>query len=162
MPYTALGQIFDQANAWGQYYYETGTRYPELSDEVIEVLVAHLERRASPATAMLIYRLDEAYSEAESDATAFGGTRDPQYMAFLLAVAPDAEVLAADRAWARALRDALQPFAPNAGTYVNAMAEPDENRVRAAYGAKYDRLARIKAEYDPGNVFHRNVNIKPA
>jgi hypothetical protein len=162
MPYTALGQAFDQANAWGQYYYETGTRYPELSDEVIEVLVAHVGRRTSPATAMLTYRLDQAYSEVDADATAFGGTRDPQYMTFLLAVAPDAEVLAADRAWGRALREALQPFAPDAGTYVNAMAEPDEYRVRAAYGSKYERLARIKAEYDPGNVFHRNVNIKPA
>ena len=79
-----------------------------------------------------------------------------------MAIAPDAEVLGADRAWARGMRDALAPLAFNAGTYINAMAEPDEHRVRAAYGAKYDRLARIKAEYDPGNVFHRNINIKPA
>lgn len=162
MPYTALNQAFDQANCWGQYYYETSTRYAELTEDVIDVMVTHLVRRASPATAILTYRLDEAYSEVEQDATAFGGTRDPQYITFLMAIAPDAEVLGADRAWARGMRDALAPLALNAGTYVIVMDEPDEHRVRAAYGAKYDRLARIKAEYDPDNVFHRNVKIKPA
>jgi FAD/FMN-containing dehydrogenase len=162
MPYTALNQAFDQANCWGQYYYETSTRYAELTDDVIDVMVAHLGLRTSPATAMLTYRLDEAYSEVPPDANAFGGTRDPQYITFLMAIAPDAEVLGADQAWARGMRDALAPLALNAGTYINAMAEPDEHRVRAAYGAKYDRLARIKAEYDPGNIFHRNTNIKPA
>ena len=84
-------------------------------------------------------------------------------MTFILAIAPDAEVLAADRAaWSRALADALQPFALDAGTYVNGMAEQDDRRVRAAYGTKYERLARIKADYDPANIFHRNINIKPA
>ena len=39
MPYTALNQAFDQANCWGQYYYETSTRYAELTDDVIDVMV---------------------------------------------------------------------------------------------------------------------------
>ena len=57
----------------------------------------------------------------------------------------------------------LQPFAVDAGTYVNAMAEPDDAPgARGLRRPKYDRLARIKAQYDPGNVFHRNINIKPA
>ena len=42
------------------------------------------------------------------------------------------------------------------------MMEEGQERVRATYGANYDRLARIKAEYDPDNVFHVNQNIVPA
>ena len=37
-----------------------------------------------------------------------------------------------------------------------------EDRVRATYGDNYDRLARIKAEWDPNNLFHMNQNIPPA
>lgn len=49
------------------------------------------------------------------------------------------------------------------GSYVNDMGEYEDDRVRASSRpAKYERLARIKAEYDPENVFHSNANIKPA
>ena len=57
----------------------------------------------------------------------------------------------------------LLPYSQGPGSYVNLMADYDADRVRASYGpAKYQRLAQIKAAYDPGNVFHRNANINPA
>jgi hypothetical protein len=85
-------------------------------------------------------------------------------VADISAVSMDPDLFAADRAWARSLWEALRPLSANAGSYVNFISEPgDDERVRASYGpAKYGRLAKIKAEYDLGNIFHRNANIKPA
>ena len=55
----------------------------------------------------------------------------------------------ANVSWARAFRDALQPFATG-GVYVNFLSEEGDERIKAAYGAeKYARLARDKAQYAP-------------
>ena len=112
---------------------------------------------------MPIFYLDGAFSRVGDDDTAFGGSRAPHYVVNIAAVSPDAQGLAADRTWVRSVWDALRPLARNEGGYVNFMAEADEDRIRTSYGPdKYERLAGIKAEYDPGNVLHRNANIKPA
>ena len=164
MPYVALQQMLDAPNAWGQHYYEKSLYLEELSDDVIDVLVEHVPQKASPLSAVLVYRLDGAYSEVAEDATAFSGGRSPRYAMFIVADAPVPELLPPDRAWVRALYGALSAQEVTEGTYVNAFDDDGtEGRVRSAYGAeKYDRLARVKREYDPGNVFHRNANIRPA
>jgi FAD/FMN-containing dehydrogenase len=161
MPFMGLQTMLDEANGWGQYDYDKGGAIAELTDEIIDVFVEHIPGKTSPESAVLFYRLDGAYSDVADAATAFGGSRAPGYNFFTIAVCPNQEVLDADRAWVRGMNDALRPLIDDR-TYVNALDE-DNTDVRAAYGAeKYDRLALIKATYDPNNVFRRNANIRPA
>ena len=163
MPYVALQQILDEANGWGFHTYDKGTYLEDLSGEAIEVVADHLPRKNSPLSGVFFYRLDEAYSQAGEDDTAFSGGRSPRYAVFIVAVCPTPQLLAADRAWARSLWQALHPHSLGGGAYVNAMSEFDDDRVRAAYGpAKYQRLAAIKGKYDPQNLFRHNANIQPA
>jgi FAD/FMN-containing dehydrogenase len=162
MPYVALQQMLDESNAAGQHYYEKSTYVDDLTDGVVDALVDHLGRRTSPMSIVFIYRLDQAFCEVDEFDTAFGGTRSPQYAIFGIATSPTPDLLPADREWSRSLWAALQPHSRGVGTYVNAMTEYEEHRVRAAYGPKYERLKRVKAAHDPRNVFHRNINIAPA
>jgi FAD/FMN-containing dehydrogenase len=64
-------------------------------------------------------------------------------------------------AWARDYWAALHPYSAG-GSYVNFMMEEGDARIRATYGGNYDRLAAVKAAYDPTNLFRVNQNIEPA
>ena len=64
--------------------------------------------------------------------------------------------------WVRDYYDAIHPHSGYEGGYTNFMAADDQERVRANYGDAYDRLARIKADWDPENLFRMNQNIEPA
>lgn len=164
IPYVELQQMLDEGNAWGFHAYEKGTYVEDLSDGVIEVVAAHVPRKNSPMSLLLFYPLGGAYSRVGDDDTAFGGGRSPRFEAFIIGMAPDPDLLAADRTWVREFWAALRPHAVGSGDgYINGADELGEDRLRATYGpAKYDRLARIKGQYDPANAFHINGNIKPA
>jgi FAD/FMN-containing dehydrogenase len=165
MPYTALQRMLDESAAPGILAYGKSIYLEELTDAAVDALAALLSAKTSPMSLLPIFPLGGAFADVEEDATAFGGSRSLRYAVNMDAVATEPDALAADRNWVRSVWSALRPFAPHEGSYVNFMnehetGEPD--RVRASYGAKYARLARIKAEYDPGNVFRRNPNIAPA
>jgi FAD/FMN-containing dehydrogenase len=163
MPYVALQQLLDEANAPGFYCYDKGTYLADISDEAIEVIAEQLPAKTSPLSLLLFYRLDGAYSDVAENATAFSGGRAPRYAVFIIAVCPAPELLEAERAWVRSLWAALAPHAIDIGSYVNALSDVDDARLRASYGPeKFERLGAIKRSYDPENIFHRNANIKPA
>lgn len=162
MPYLQLQQLLDEANAFGFLAYDKGLYLEDFSDAVIDVIAEQLPRKSSPRSVMIFYRLDGAYGAVAEDATAFSGGRSPRYACFLIGLADNQEMYEADREWVRSFWAALQPLAITDGSYVNGEAEPTDAAVRGSYGAKYARLAQIKAAYDPDNVFHLNANIPPA
>jgi FAD/FMN-containing dehydrogenase len=162
MPYVALQQMLDESAPWGILAYEKALDLAELTDDVVDVMADRLHRKQSPMSLVLLFRLAGAFTRVGDEDTAFGGARTTCYAFNAAAVAPNPELLEADRAWARSFWQALLPYAAGPGGYVNFMVEHEDDRVRAAYGAaKYERLAGIKARYDPANVFHLNANIKP-
>ena len=162
IPYVQLQQILEGAPP-GVLAYEKGLYVEDLSDDIIDVLVKQVPGRASELSLLQIFPMRGAYAAAADDATAFGGRRSPGYLIGTVAVALTPELHAADRAWVRAMWTSLVPHAGNVGGYVNFMSEYEDDRVRASYGPeKYERLAAIKGKYDPYNVFHHNVNIRPS
>jgi FAD/FMN-containing dehydrogenase len=163
IPYVALQQMFDEGAPWGIQGYEKALWLEELTDPAIAVVNEHLTRKTSPLTFMPTFVLGGAYARQPEDATAFGGPRRDVFALNIAAIAPSAEIYEADRTWVRSFWEALRPHAVSSGSYVNFMVEYEEERVVASYGReKYERLSRIKAEYDPDNLFHRNINIRPA
>jgi hypothetical protein len=161
IPYAQLQQMLDESAPPGILGYEKGLSFDELTDDVIAVITEHFPRKSSPMSFVPIIITDGAYGQVGDDDTAFGGSRASRFAMSISGNAPTPELIEADRTWVRSFWDALSPHA--SGTYLNFMSEYEADRVRASYGAaKYERLARIKAEYDPENVFHQNQNIKPA
>jgi Berberine and berberine like len=163
MPYVQLQQMFNAAVPWGIRGYEKAVYLDEMSDGAIDVITRCMPQKSSPMTIIPIFTLGGAFSRVPDDATAFGGRRSTSYIVNLTALADDADLLAADRAWVRAFWSELVPFASGIGSYVNFMTEFEEDRVRASYGSvKYERLAAVKARYDPDNLLHLNANVLPS
>jgi FAD/FMN-containing dehydrogenase len=162
LPYVALQQTFNDSAPWGLMGYEKALYLDELSDAVIAAIGEFAPKKRSPLTFCPTFAMTGEYSRRAEDATAFGGSRAVRYVFTISDNAPTRELYEADREWVRNFYAAVRPLAKSSATYVNFMAEADEDRVRASYGGKYERLARIKAAWDPDNVFHLNANIRPA
>ena len=78
----------------------------------------------------------------------------------IVGVDPDPANADLIRDWTVGYWDATHPYSAGGG-YVNFLMDEGPERVRATYRDNYERLARVKAAYDPGNHFHVNQNIAP-
>lgn len=147
---------FDAAWAAGRHYAVRTRWLGTLSGEAIASIVAAMEQKTSPHTAVAIHHLHGAPTRVAPDATAFG-VRAEHYMVEIIAAwEPDNDGFGADgihhRRWAEDLSQALAPHALPGG-YANLLGPDDREQAAHAYGGNARRLAALKRRYDPDGVF---------
>ncbi len=163
IPYAMLQQMFNESAAWGTLAYEKALYLDKLSDGALEVIAEYAAKKSSPESFCPTFLLTGAFLDKGDEDTAFGGARSGGYVFNISGAAHEQDVYEKDRAWVRAFWDAMRAHARGTGGYLNFQSDADDDRVRASYGPeKYARLAKLKATWDPENVFHLNANIKPA
>jgi FAD/FMN-containing dehydrogenase len=161
-PWLGLQSGFDALFPKGAFYYWKSRALGELPDEAIDELADWAARRPSPLTDLTVWHNGGAMSRVGEADTAYAGRGAP----FLVT----GEVSWSDAAqsddaisYGRAFWEAMGKYSTG-GLYLNfpGFGEEKEALVRAGYGDNYERLAELKAKYDPTNLFRMNLNITPA
>jgi FAD/FMN-containing dehydrogenase len=161
MPYVALQQMIEPGNPKGMQNYWTGDFYADLPDEALDTLVDIATQPVSPMTQIILMPGGGAIARVDDDATAFGARNAKFSLHFLSMWADPAD---ADRNidYTKHLAGALKPWSTG-NVYLNFLGDEGPGRIEAGFGPqKFARLRRIKAEWDPDNLFHHNQNIPPA
>ena len=160
-PYAAWQTAFDPLLTAGARNYWKSHDFLELGDPLIDLLVESVRSLPTAECEIFIAALGGAINRVPVGATAY----PHRNVSFVVNVHTRWSRPAEDEActaWARRLYGAAAPFATG-GVYVNFMPADESERVRSgAYGANYDRLFKIKAKYDPNNLFRTNQNVAPA
>jgi FAD/FMN-containing dehydrogenase len=160
MPFPALNSAFDALLPPGLQHYWKASFATTLTDGAIAAHVEHGPKVPVVNSTVHMYPINGACNRVRSDATAFA-YRDAQFATVIAGMWPDPADNAKNVAWVKNFYAALQPHS-TAGGYVNFMAGDDQERIRDNYKGNYARLVAIKKQYDPGNLFHMNQNIRPA
>ena len=159
MPHAALQGAFDGLYPPGDQWYWRADFVKEIPDEAVQIHARFGADMPTMKSTMHMYPIDGAAHDSPASDTAWS-YRDARWGSVFAGVDPDPANVDAIRQWSIDYFEALHPYSAG-GAYVNMMMDEGQERVRASYRDNYDRLARIKAEYDPDNVFRVNQNIQP-
>jgi FAD/FMN-containing dehydrogenase len=160
MPFPVWNTAFDALLPPGEQWYWRGEFFDEMSEGLIEANLEWAPKAPTWKCTMHMYAIDGAASRPGNDETAWA-YRNARWAQVIGGIDPDPANAGVITDWARSYSDATRPYAMSGG-YLNFQMDEEPDRVRGMYGANYDRLTRVKAQYDPDNVFRVNQNIAPA
>jgi FAD/FMN-containing dehydrogenase len=159
-PYIVQQALLDATQPKGRRYYWKSEYLPGLSPELADAVMAHAARLPSPHSAVILFPVDGALNRLPPDHSPVGN-RDARVVLNITAAWDDPADDQKNIAWARETWQDLRRFSTG-GTYINFQTEDEgEDRLRAAYGDNYARLAGVKARWDPDNLFRMNKNVAP-
>ena len=160
-PYAQLQALLDGTQPKGRRYYWKSEYLPRIEPELCEKFMAHAAKIRSPHSAMILFQIDGALNRFGDEHSPVGN-RDARYVLNIGGSWEQASEDTANVEWARDAWNELRSFSTG-GTYINFLTEDEgPERIAAALGTGLERLAEIKARWDPRNVFRTNRNIKPA
>lgn len=159
MPHPMLQGAFDALYPPGDQWYWRADFVNELSDAAITEHERFAALLPTPQSTMHLYPIDGAAHRAKQEDTAFS-YRDAQWAEVMVGVSRDPQDAAKITAWTKDYWDALHPHSAG-GAYVNMMMDEGDERIRASYRGNFARLAKVKRQYDPENLFRVNQNIRP-
>ena len=160
MPYPAIQTLFDGMLPSGMQWYWRADFFNELGSEAS---ARHLEfgsKIPTPLSQMHLYPINGVAGRVAKDATPWA-YRDATYAGVIIGVDPDPANADKITKWAKDYWDALHPYSAG-GAYLNFIMNEGQDRIKASYKGNYDRLTKIKKQYDPDNFFKVNQNILPA
>ena len=160
-PYVQLQSYLDETEPKGHHYYWKTEFAAELTDDLLSTVRDLAAECPIPEAQVGFLHLGGALNERAGDDGAVGN-RDARFAYAANGVwEPDEPDADAFRQWIRKAWERLRPFSTG-GNYINFQtADEGDERIRATYGANFDRLAAVKQAYDSDNVFRSNRNIRP-
>lgn len=159
-PYVAWQQAFDPLLTPGARNYWKSHNFSTLKDGLFDAVIEYIRKLPSPQCEIFFGAIGGATTRPAPDAAAYAH-RDAQFVMNVHGRWDDPADDERCIRWARDFFKASAPFA-SGGVYVNFLTADEGDRVSAAYGPNYDRLAQVKRKYDPENLFRVNQNIVPA
>jgi FAD/FMN-containing dehydrogenase len=157
MPFVERQRGGDPAFPFGRRHYWKAGWLRHIGDDVIGVMTDFAGRFPSPSTRISLQQVHGAAVRVSSTATAFAH-REEQWDCEILGQWERPEDDERGIRWTREAYAAMEPHLERT-LYVNALAGDEPERVPSAYGANYERLAAIKARYDPANFFRNTFNV---
>jgi FAD/FMN-containing dehydrogenase len=159
--YVEQQSLLDATQPKGANYYWKTEFIPGLSDEYLAVFRANAAEIASPMSQFMAFHIQGAVNEHAEDDGAVGN-RDAAFVTGAAGAWPAADPNGeTHQAWVRAAWGRLRPFSTG-GNYVNFQTiDDDVDRIEDSYRGNYERLRRVKGEYDPENLFRVNRNLTP-
>jgi len=159
IPYLQIQSAADSLFPRGRRYYWKAQFLGKIGDGAIDAMLDTYAASPSSSTLLVLQHVGGAIARVPNARTAYAN-RNANFDCFPIAIWDDAAQDAAHIQWARNVWQAVRPYSTG-GVYANNLGDEGEDRVKEAYGANYARLASVKRQYDPENVFRGNQNVAP-